>query len=62
MKIQSRDWKPNKTKTDLIIEKLQAHDSLLNIVKRLTEKQIIKPIKAILIFIKTPTLRITGEA
>jgi len=60
VKIQTGGWKPDQGITDLIIEKLQAHDSLLNAVKRMTEKRVLQPIMAIQKAIRT--LTIVGEA
>lgn len=59
-KLHTNEWKPDKAKTNQIIEKLQAHESLLNTVKRLVEKGSLQPIPAIQNLINSP--RIIGSA
>jgi len=47
MKLQTGGWKPDKTITDMIIEKLQVHQTLFDVVKRMIEKGSLQPIQAI---------------
>jgi hypothetical protein len=60
VKMQTGGWKPDEGKTNQIIEKLQAHQTLFDVVKRLAEKGNLQPIQAIQKVIGTP--RIVGSA
>jgi hypothetical protein len=60
VKMQTGGWKPDKATTDQIIEKLQAHQILFDVVKSMVKKGSLQPIQAIQKVIGT--LRISGEA
>ena len=47
VKMQTGGWKPNQATTDQILEKLQAHATLFDVVKRMVEKKSLQPIQAI---------------
>ena len=45
--MQTGGWKPDQATTDQILEKLQAHATLFDVVKRMVEKKSLQPIQAI---------------